>query len=393
MSIEQILLDNTILKFMEVKIDDVVILQDEIASLEIKYSLFDLRVKGKLKFKDSFDIGNSGLVKISNDNKVTISVMDRGDTKSFRTYRVVNSNVIVVSDRVRMYDIDLQDEISWQLQNTFSNLTVTDGSAVEVFEHFMDSKYIQAVMRSDKLVLNAKDTSEVRTFTIPKNENVLDFLVTMLRKDNIRVYQDRKTIHVKEIVPSKIKPLLNYETGSDLVFTNDVSDNTYLFKIHEFRDFKNDTAAVNQIAPVIKVNSSVSPKEISTVTISLTEFFKDLQLNDMDLGSIQLTNGEKLETSEELAVGWQKARLFDTFMLNQQMYAAVKGTLLYSEVGKVVTTKMKGSIAGNDTNLEGDRLTSGKYLVLGVSDRYLGDKLIQRLHLGRLDAQKVREKK
>jgi hypothetical protein len=80
-------------------------------------------------------------------------------------------------------------------------------------------------------------------------------------------------------------------------------------------------------------------------------------------------------------------------MANQQMYIAVKGTFKYSNIGTVVTTKMKGSVTGNDTNLEGDRLTSGRYFVLGVSDRYLGDKLIQRLHLGRLDAQKVREKK
>ena len=392
MGIEQILLDNTILKFMEVKIDDFVVLQDEIASLEVKHDFFDFRIKGKIKFKDSFDMANSGLVKISNDNKMTISVMDRGGTKSFRTYRVVNSNVINLNDRIKLYDIDFQDEISWILEHTFTNSTI-DGSAVAAMLHYLDGAKVKAVIKSDKLKIEFKDTSTSRTFTIPKNENVLDFLTMMLRKDNIRMYQDRNGIYIKEVKPSTFTPIKNDETGNDLVFTNDVPENMYLFKIHEFKDFKNDTKTVNEIAPIVKINSSTSPKSISTVTISLTEFFKDLQLNDMDLGSIQLTTGEKLETSEELAVGWQKAKLFDTFMANQQMYIAIKGTFKYSNIGTVITTKMKGSVTGNDTNLEGDRLTSGRYFVLGVSDRYLGDKLIQRLHLGRLDAQKVREKK
>jgi hypothetical protein len=392
MGIEQILLDNTILKFMEVKIDDFVVLQDEIASLEVKHDFFDFRIKGKIKFKDSFDMANAGLVKISNDNKMTISIMDRGDTKSFRTYRVVNSNIINLNDRIKMYDIDFQDEISWILEHTFENAT-WEGSAVNAIKTYLNSDKVKAIIKSDKLTVKTVDTATNRTFTIPKNENILDFLTMMLRKDNIRMYQDRNGIYIKEVKPSALTPLKNDETGNDLVFTNDVPENMYLFKIHEFKDFKNDTKTVNEIAPIVKINSSTSPKSISTVTISLTEFFKDLQLNDMDLGSIQLTTGEKLETSEELAVGWQKAKLFDTFIANQQMYIAIKGTLKYSNIGTVITTKMKGSVTGNDTNLEGDRLTSGRYFVLGVSDRYLGDKLIQRLHLGRLDAQKVREKK
>jgi hypothetical protein len=392
MGIESILLDSTILKFLEVKIDDFKILQDEIASLEVKYNFFDFRIKGTIKFKDSFDMGNSGLVKVGNNNLITISAMDRGETKSFRTFRVVNSNVVVINDRAKIYDIQFQDEISWILENTFENAT-WEGSPVKALKTYLNTPKVQAIIKSDKLTVKAVDTGSNRTFTVPKNENVLDFMVRMLRKDNIRLYQDRNTIYIKEVKPSSFDNVINDALGEDLVFTNDVAQNSYLFKIHDFKDIKNDTATVNELAPVIKVNSKVSPKNISTVTISLPDFFADLQLNDMDLGNIQLTSGEKLETSEELAVGWQKAKLFDTFMLNQQMYIAVKGTFKYSNIGTVVKTKMKGSVASNDTNLEGDRLTSGNYFVFGVSDRFLGDKLIQRLHLGRLDAQKVREKK
>jgi hypothetical protein len=392
MSIESILLENTILKFLEIKIDNFVILKDEIASLEVKYNFFDFKIVGKIKFKDSFDMANAGLAKISNDNKLTISAMDKGDTKTFRTFRIVNSNVIIANERTKVYDIDFQDEISWILQNTFTTAPIT-GSPVKALVKYLNSGACADVLVSDKIKIDYTDTAMKRTLTAPQNQNILEFLTYALRKDNIRLYQDRTTIYIKEVKPAEYSTVINDETGTDLVFSNDVQDNLYLFKIHDFMDLKNNTEKVNKLSPVIKVNSSTSPKGQSTVTISLTDFFKDLQLNDMELGSIQFTTGEKLETSEELAVGWQKAKLFETFMLNQQMFIAVKGTYKYSNIGTIISTKMKGSVASNEGTLEGDRLTSGNYFVFGVSDRYLGDKMIQRLHLGRLDAQKVREKK
>lgn len=392
MSIESILLENTILKFLEIKIDNFVILKDEIASLEVKYNFFDFKIVGKIKFKDSFDMANAGLAKISNDNKLTISAMDKGDTKTFRTFRIVNSNVVIANERTKVYDIDFQDEISWILQNTFTTVPIT-GSPVKALVKYLNSGACADVLVSDKIKIDYTDTAMKRTLTAPQNQNILEFLTYALRKDNIRLYQDRTTIYIKEVKPAEYSTVINDETGTDLVFSNDVQDNLYLFKIHDFMDLKNNTEKVNKLSPVIKVNSSTSPKGQSTVTISLTDFFKDLQLNDMELGSIQFTTGEKLETSEELAVGWQKAKLFETFMLNQQMFIAVKGTYKYSNIGTIISTKMKGSVASNEGTLEGDRLTSGNYFVFGVSDRYLGDKMIQRLHLGRLDAQKVREKK
>lgn len=390
MGLESILTDSTVLKFLEVKIEDFVVLQDEIVSLEVKYNFFDPRIKGTIKIKDSFDMGGSGLVKITNNNKITISSMDRGGTKSFRTFRVTNSNVVTVNDRTKMYDIQFQDEITWTLDNMYIEGSVNDYATRKLFSMF-DTPYMSSLLRTDKVKVEIIYSGSKRSFTIPKNQTFLETMLYLLRKDNIRFYQDRNTIYIKEVKPSQYKPLINDATNKDLVFTDDVQENSYLFKIHDSLDLKNDTGKVNKLSPIIKVNSTTSPKGQSTLTISLPDFFEDLKLNDMELGSIQLTSGEKLETSEELAVGWQKAKLFDTFMLNQQMYIAVKGTYKYSNVGTVITIRKKGSITSAKSNLEGDRLTSGKYFVFGVSDRYLGDKLIQRLHIGRLDAQKVKE--
>lgn len=390
MGLESILTDSTVLKFLEVKIEDFVVLQDEIVSLEVKYNFFDPRVKGTIKIKDSFDMGGSGLVKITNNNKITISSMDRGGTKSFRTFRVTNSNAVTVNDRTKMYDIQFQDDITWSLDNMYIEGSINGSAARKLYTMF-ETPYMLSLIRADKITVEITDTAEKRSFTIPKNQTFLETMIYLLRKDNIRFYQDRNTIYIKEVKPSQYKPIINDATNKDLVFTDDVQENSYLFKIHDSLDLKNDTGKVNKLSPIIKVNSTTSPKGQSTLTISLPDFFEDLKLNDMELGSIQLTSGEKLETSEELAIGWQKAKLFDTFMLNQQMYIAVKGTYKYSNVGTVITIKKKGSVTSAKSNLEGDRLTSGKYFVFGVSDRYLGDKLIQRLHIGRLDAQKVKE--
>lgn len=392
MSLEKILTPVTILQYLEIKLDDFKILLDDVISLEIKYDITSLRVLGSIKFRDSFDMTSTGLVKLNNNNKITISMKDNGETKSFRTFRLTRADAITVNERIKIYDCSIQDEISFILENTY-NAQSFSATVASKAKEFLSSSAIQKVMTSDKLSLVVNDTGEVRTLTIPQNENILDFLSYQLRKDNIRMYQDRTTIYIQEVKPSAITPLKDPTDGSVLTFTNDTKKNEYLFKIHDFQDFKNPTALSNKVAPIVVVNSNTSPKGISQVTISLPEFFNDLKLNDMELANIQLTSGTRTETSEELAVGWQKARLFDVFIRNQQMFIVVPGTLKYSNVGTVVNTVFKGGVGGNDTALEGDTQTSGKYLVLGVSDRFLGDKLIQRLHLGRLDGQKSREKR
>lgn len=392
MSLEKILTPVTILQFLEIKIDDFKIILDDVISLQINYDIDSLKILGSIKFKDSFDMTSSGLVKLNNNNKLTVSMKDNGETKSYRTYRLTKADAVNINDRFKVYDCTFQDEISFILENTYQSQSFTSTVASKVKEA-LSTASIKSVIASDKLNVVVNDTGETRTLTIPQNQNLLDFYSYQLRKDNIRIYQDRNTIYITEIKPSSIVALKDPLDGTNLTFTNDCAKNTYLFKIHDYQDFKNPTSQMNKLAPVVVISSSTSPKSISQVTISLPEFFNDLKLNDMALGGIQLTSGTRTETSEELAIGWQKAKLFDVFIRNQQMFIVVPGTLKYSNIGTVVNTLFKGGIGANDTALEGDTMTSGKYFVLGVSDRFLGDKLIQRLHLGRLDGKKSREKK
>lgn len=388
--LSKILLNNTVCKFIEIKIDDYAILIDDIASLEIKHDFSNLAITGKLKFKDSFDISSAGLVKFNNKNKLTISIKDFSETSSFRSFVVTAANNVVINERVKVWDITFQDAISYAMQNTYGGVSFY-GSAITCLTSLFDQMGINTILSTDKMTKDIVDTCTEREFTVPSNQTIYDFFVYQLRKDNIRIYQDRTTLHIKEVKPAKLIPAKDPKSGDDLVFTNNIPNNDYLFKIHDFMDFKNPAGKLNQLSPIIKVFSSVDTG-VDTTTILLDDVFADLKLNDLEITGIQVTDGEKHVTAPDASPGAQKADLFDAFMKNQQMFIAVPGTLRYGNVGSIVSLDMKGGIAGQDTNLEGDVLTSGKYLVLGVSDRLIGDKFIQRLYLGRLDGKKGRTK-
>ena len=80
-------------------------------------------------------------------------------------------------------------------------------------------------------------------------------------------------------------------------------------------------------------------------------------------------------------------------MRNNNLSIVVPGSLKYSNVGTSAKVLLKGNNMYNSTQLEGDTLSSGNYFIASVGDRIIGDKLIHKIVLCRLDAQKPRKKK
>ena len=119
MSTEQIFNTSTVLKFLEVKIDDVIIHQDEIISLEFKQDFFDFGIFGSMKIKDSFDLTNNGLVEFNASNKIVVSITDFSGEKSKRTYRIIKTKPGPAADRFKVLDFYFVDEITFILKNSY----------------------------------------------------------------------------------------------------------------------------------------------------------------------------------------------------------------------------------------------------------------------------------
>ncbi len=391
MAFEKIFHQNTVLKHLSIKIDGFEIMTDEIVSLELKSDFFTFGFTGAIKIKDSFDLNNSGKLLFNGNNKIVISTQDFLKDKTVRTYRITQMNAIQAGERFKVYDIQFMDEISFILKNAYIGKSFTD-TPVNAFKQYLTHLGIDDIIKSDKMTYNIQDTSTKQSFTVTAGQSVFDFFSTLFRQDNIRMWQDRNTFHIKEVNPSEIEPLKD-PNGDDLTYTNNTMNNEYLFKIHDMHEDSNPSLEVNLVKPIEKTFRFDGSKKIIDTTINLVDAARSMTMNTMDTTGLQQTIGEKYSTQANFETGNQNFDVLETYIRNNNLSIVVPGSLKYSNVGTSAKVLLKGNNMYNSTQLEGDTLSSGKYFIASVSDRIIGDKLIHKIVLCRLDAQKPRVRK
>lgn len=391
MAFEKIFHQNTVLKHLSIKIDGFEIMTDEIVSLELKSDFFNFGFTGSIKIKDSFDLNNGGKLLFTGKNKIVISMQDFLKDKVIRTYRITQMNAIQAGERFKVFDIQFMDEISFILKNAYIGKSFTD-TPVNAFKKYLTHLGIDDIIKTDKMSYDIIDTSTKQSFTVTANQSVYDFFSTIFRQDNIRMWQDRTALRIKEMVPAEVQPLKD-PNGEDLTYTNNTMNNEYLFKIHDMHEDSNPSLETNAIKPVEKTFRFDGTKTIIDKTVNLTDAAKSMAMNTMDTTGLQQTIGERYGTQANFETGSQNFDVLETYMRNNNLSIVVPGSLKYSNVGTSAKVLLKGNNMYNATQLEGDTLSSGKYFIASVGDRIIGDKLIHKLVLCRLDAQTPRKKK
>ena len=388
MSLEKILNGTSILKNQKLELDGVELIRDDVLSLEFHQDFFEFGITGSLKIKDTFDFNNSGLVTLNGDNQLVVSLTDFLGNKSKRTYRVIDTVVTPVQERFKVFEFVLIDEITFQLSNTFISKSFHDTPVNALKQYFTELK-IDDLLTTDNMKYDIIDTTSVADFVVPQNVSVLEFFVERLKLENVRMYQDRYGVHVKEVVPSKLKVLQDGK-GKDILYSNDTLNNEYVYKIHDFQENKNRTGVTNSEFPKTTFYRHSTDKSIQDKSVDLSQEVDNFKLNTLDATKMQLTTGFKYNTQSSTSTLSQTYQLFDVMMSNNSMQIAVNSDMLSSNIGNVANIEFRGNIVSADTTQKGDVMTSGMYFIGGVKDRIFGDKLIHKLMLVRLDAKKPR---
>jgi len=388
MSIEKIFNHVTILKHLSIKIDDVEINPTEIVTAEIKTSFFDFGVRGSIKIKDSFDLNNNKDQPFNNDNTISISARDFLKNQFYRTFKITKITSGLFGERMKIFDVEFIDEITYKLMNTYISRSFTD-TPVNAFKEYLTHIGIDDLIASNRMEYDIVDSSTSHSFVVPQDISALEFFTKFLKQENIRFWQDRNKFYIKEIDISSVPPLLKPD-GTDLHYSNDVLNNEYVFKIHDFNMHNNSSLEINLLKPIEKTFRYDGNKEIIDITNNLTEVTPTLALNNIDTTNYQETSGEKYKTQGHFTQGNQDYDVFDILIHNNNLDIVVPGTFLYSNVGTIVNISLKGNHLYSSSQLQGDSLVNGKYFVAEVSDRIVGDKIINKLELCRLDSQNPR---
>jgi len=379
--------NSSILKQCIVYIDGTEIISEDIVTFEIKQNIDTFGIYGTLKMKDTFDINNSGLFDLNGNNELEIFMADAFESESKRTFKITSTNVGINERGFKVYEFSFVDVITFALQNTFISKSF-NASPVDAFSQYMTFMGIDEMLTNDDLTTDIVDTAEVVNFVVPQNVSVLDYFLSVFKLENIRMWQDRYGIYVKEVIPSAM-PISLDGSGGEITYTDNVSGNEYAYKVFERSEVKNDVVNTNDMYPIKKTFRFDGNKEILNITTNLIDEVDNFKLNTLDSSYLQLTDGEKLSFQSNVTIGNQTFDLFNAYMKNNKMNIAIIGDLKRSNICYIVKTSFKGNINSVESSANGDVLTGGKYFVNAVSDRIIGDKIIQRLSLCRIDATEV----
>jgi len=381
MSLGKLFTPSTIYQTITVTIDGFDLAPDDMLNFKLdqRYDTFGLY--GTLQIMDTYDVKNNGLAKFNILSKVVVSITDFSGTTSKRTFRILSEQSELINETHKTIKFALIDEITYILSTSYISKGFND-TAVNAFMSYLTELKVTDVIKADKLLLDTVDTSISQTFIVPQNQSVLEFFEYQLNKENIRMYQTRNAVHIKEILPNNI-PLSTTMNGDDVIYSNDVPEHDYLYKIHDIK-LTNNNFFNNSNSPSSEIFRYDGNKVISSKTNNLNDVITNLTLNKpLSTSDFQDYRGYKLDKQEVFTTNNQKFDLFETYMTLNKLEIVCAGDLS-CELFSVVQVRLKGNVIFIESSNNGDTLSSGKYLIVGINESIIKDKMIQKISLIRL---------
>lgn len=401
---EEIFTQITTLKKLDIKINGYVVLPEDAVSFDIKWSFEHFGVTGTLVFKDSYDLFSSGAM--GSFSLIDIYAQDIYSTFFKRTFKVIGENSKSYNGRFKLVKLDFIDQAFFKMRQTYKSKGFVNKTYTEALNEYLKQYDIDKLLLDNKITKDFDDTLIKRSFTIPANMSMYDFFMKSIHNEGYRFYQERDKAYIKKIDFNKLE-LAKIEK-EDLEYSNNVSNNEYGFKIHDHDIISNPVMQSNDEKPVVThMSYDPSLKSINKTTNNLSNVYNTMELNKKEppdkpkianapqettVATAQQTTGSKFVTDFDVNANKQKVEVENTFIKNNGIVIVVPGNYKYNKIGQLVKVTLKGNPMITDSSIEGDVSNSGKYFVAGVHDRYIGDKLIQKLTLYRVDMQAPRIK-
>ncbi len=373
------LLNNgSILKKIVIKLNDNIIPIEDVVSTEIKWSGTFI-IDGNIHIKDTVDWSAMGV--FNGETILDIYSIDIFDETFHRKFIITNVHQEEYNDRFKFFVLDFTDEISYKLRNTYLSKGYEDSKLSECVTDFFDYLEIQDILTPCNLELDFDDTTEGLNFVVPQDRSFYDFICKELELQGYRWYQTRKRLHIKpkdSLLPNQLDTIEHKAT-------NKTSNNMYAFKIHDITIEYNNVLKLNKDRP----NSTnfyfdFEKKTMEKHEQNLEEVKDDITLMDSDYNLVH-TVGSKYVTQHRLDDNVMINSARETYLNNNIINIVIVGDYKYSNVNQLIDFSLKGNIMSIKGQVEGDIPSQGLYVVSAISDRIMGDKIIQRYTLNRLD--------
>lgn len=336
-------------------------------------------VYGMLLYIDRLDLTKQIDIKTAS---LKVYYTDLFDKMFYRTYKIINVNEMKSSNDLKMFEFKLRDTVSYFLDNLYISKSFT-GSRVSALKQIFSENNLESYLSPTKLKFETEDDVIIGNLVLNKNLSVLDFFEKEFHRIGYSFYQDKSGVYVKNkenLFPGKVPEIKD-------AFSQRITNQLYKNKIYELVTIPANKEEIDKQPKQESYYYDIESRQMKKISANIDSLQKQISLNK-DNSDIQETVGFKAKFQNRYDASQQKTDILEQFLRLSVSKIVVNG-YVDNDINKVVELELLGEKGNTKSHLTGDVVSSGKYIILSVIDKIIGDKMIQMLEVGRSDTGKV----
>ena len=372
---------SSILKFVQIKILDAdkkeyEVMNEEMLSFECCYKRHQCSIFGELVVADKGDISN-----IINLKTATVQVyfVDNFDEYVYRTFKIININESYNNKNSKIYNFKLRDEVSYFLNNLYISKSFT-GSRCSAMKEIISEYSLESLLTNTKLIFETEDDGITGNLVLSKNVSVLEYFEKEFDRIGYSFFQTKKGLYIKNkdnLLPNTL-PLI------DGVFSQIATNQLYKNKIYEFKNIPAQKEELDKTPKQQSYYYDIAQKKMIPINDNIDTLQGDLTMNKNST-DFQETVGKKAKFQNRMDNSQQKNDIRERFLQASKSRIVVNG-YVNNDINKIIEMELLGNKGNTSTQTEGNVVSSGKYIILSVIDKIIGDKMLQLIEVGRSDS-------
>jgi hypothetical protein len=350
-----------------VKIGTSELSKESIMSVETVYKNNDVRVLSTLLIKDLHDFN---LLIDWKQTKVAISYIDVFNEEVKETFVILDINEEQNDLYEKFLTINLQDTFSYALETSFLSKSYTS-DIVTALNEYITHLEIQEYKELDFTI-----SDKILSFIVPENINNLEWFNNELHKYGYKFYQTKDKICLKSYDDLLVVNLIENDPGKP--FLDETINELYKNKIY-------DSLVDHLTRSSMPAITRGLAYDIDTKKITYQEYneITDFIINDDSL-NIQNTIGKKDLYQTHLNFDQLKSEMKDEFLSINELMIVVNG-YKKNDINQIYELRLRGNKSNNESQTKGNMIVGGKWVSQKITDKIIGDSLIQRITLNRVD--------
>jgi hypothetical protein len=336
-------------------------------------------VMGSLLYIDRLDLSKQIDLKTSS---VKVYYVDLFNKMFFRTFKIININEIKSENGLKMFDFKLRDSVSYFLDNLYISKSFT-GSRVSALTQIFSEYNLSSKLTETKLKFQTEDDGIKGNLVLNKNLSVLDFFEKEFHRIGYSFYQDKSGMYIKNkenLLPGKIPEITS-------PFSQRITNQFYKNKIYEIITVPTSKEEIDKQPKQQSFYYDIEKRQMISINTNIGSLQSEITLNK-DNSDVQETVGFKAKFQNRSDSAQQKTEIIEQFLKLSTSKIVVNG-YIENDINKVIDLEILGEKGNTKSHLAGDEVSSGKYIILSVTDKIIADKMLQLIEVGRSDTGKV----